>query len=289
MLNPMMLAQMVINGFSMSAIYVLMALGFTLVFGIMRIVNFAHGELYMLGALGVYYLYGKLHLNYFAALGIAALGVAAFGVVLERLVYRPFYQKELQAMIATLGLSVATQHLGVILWGTEERSIQAPYSSVLQFSGLILPMDRLVVIVSAGVVMAAFYFLLQHTKIGLAMRVVAQDPEIAQAQGIRVKAIYLAALLTAVVLAALAGGLVGQVYSVSPFMGTLPMVKAFIVVILGGLGSIAGAVAGGFLLGMSESFLNTLFGAGVAEMAAFVVIILLLIWRPSGLLGRPEA
>ena len=121
------------------------------------------------------------------------------------------------------------------------------------------------------------------------MRVVAQDPEIAQAQGIRVRGIYLVAFLTATVLAALAGGLVGQVYSVSPFMGTLPMVKAFIVVILGGLGSIAGAVAGGVLLGMSESFLNTMFGAGVAEMAAFVVIILLLIWRPSGLLGRPEA
>lgn len=288
MFSPVILGQVLINGASLSAIYVLIALGFTLLFGIMRVVNFAHGAFAMLGGYALYYLYGQLTLPYPLAVPLAAALVATLALVLERWVFRWFYQKMFQSMIGLLGLNMALMFSSVIIWDVYERSIPPALGGILQVGDLILPTDRLMVMGIAIAVLAAFWIFMTRTHHGLAMRAAAQDVEIAETQGIDTLFIYRLAFFIAIFMAALAGGLYGQIYALSPFMGERPLMVAFIVVILGGMGSIPGAALGGVILGFAESFLSTFYGAAVSTFVSFGVVIGLLIFRPSGLLGTPE-
>ena len=288
MFSPIVLGQVVINGLSLSSIYILVALGFTLLFGIMRVVNFAHGEFAMLGGFALFYLIGAFSLPFVLAVPLAGIVVAVGGLVFERLVFRWFYQKMFQSMIGLLGLSIALTYAGVMIWDVHDRSIPPTFTGILWLGPLVLPVDRLVVFGIALAVLAGFYVLIRHTKLGLAMRASAQDLEMAQVQGINSTRIYQVAFVVAIFMTAVAGGLYGQIYSLSPFMGEVPLLKAFIVVILGGMGSIPGAAIGGLILGMSESFLSTYFGAAVSGFVSFGVVILLLIFRPWGLMGTPE-
>ncbi|MGH7210033.1 MAG: branched-chain amino acid ABC transporter permease [Acetobacteraceae bacterium] len=289
MLSPVILGQVLVNGLSLSAIYVLIALGFTLLFGIMRVVNFAHGAFAMLGGYALFYLYGVFKLPYIVAVPLSAAIVAVASLVLEALVFRWFYQKMLQSMIGLLGLNLAIVFSAVLIWDVYQRSIPPAFAGVIQLGGLILPADRLMVIGIAAVVLAAFWVFMTRTRYGLAMRATAQDVEIAQSQGIDTRTIYRLAFLIAIFMTALAGELYAQIYSLSPFMGDRPLLVAFVVVILGGMGSIPGAALGGVILGFAESFLATFYGASVSSFASFGVVILLLIVRPWGLLGTPES
>lgn len=289
MLSPVILGQVLINGLSLSAIYVLIALGFTLLFGIMRVVNFAHGAFAMLGGYALFYLYGVFKLPYALAVPLGAALVAVASLVLEALVFRWFYQKMLQSMIGLLGLNLAVVFSAVLIWDVYQRSIPPAFAGVLQLGGLILPTDRLMVIGIAAVVLALFWVFMTKSRYGLAMRATAQDVEIAQSQGIDTRTIYRLAFLVAIFMTALAGGLYAQIYSLSPFMGDRPLLVAFVVVILGGMGSIPGAALGGVILGFTESFLATFYGASVSSFVSFAVVILLLIVRPWGLLGIPES
>lgn len=289
MLSPVILGQVLVNGLSLSAIYVLIALGFTLLFGIMRVVNFAHGAFAMLGGYALFYLYGVFKLPYVLAVPLSAAIVAVASLVLEALVFRWFYQKMLQSMIGLLGLNLAMVFSAVLIWDVYQRSIPPAFAGVIQLGGLILPADRLMVIGIAAVVLAAFWLFMTRTRYGLAMRATAQDVEIAQSQGIDTRTIYRLAFLVAIFMTALAGALYAQIYSLSPFMGDRPLLVAFVVVILGGMGSIPGAALGGVILGFAESFLATFYGASVSSFVSFAVVILLLIVRPWGLLGIPES
>lgn len=282
------LSQIFLNGVNLSAIYILMALGFTLIFGVMRIVNFAHGEFAMLGGFVMFYLLQAAPITPLLALPLSAILVGVFSLAVERFILRSFYHREHQGMIAMLGLSMIMTYLGVIVFGVSQRSIPTAYSEIFVLGPLRIPADRLVVLSIAAVTLSGFFLFMRFTRTGLAMRVVAQDREIAEAQGINANAHYRAAFFAATALAALAGGLIGQLYSLSPFMGAGPVVKAFTVVILGGLGSIAGAAVGGLILGMAESILTTYYGASTAQLASFAVIMLVLVVRPQGLLGRVE-
>lgn len=282
------LSQVALNGLNLSAIYILMALGFTMLFGIMRIVNFAHGEFAMLGGFLLLYMMQEVSVPFLLALPLSALLVGAASLIVERLVLRPFYGREHQGMIATLGLSTMLIYLSVIGFGVAQRSIPPAYSTVFMMGPIIIPADRLVVLGAAVLTLLVFFLFMRFTSTGLAMRVVAQDAEVAEAQGINATRQYQVAFFIASALAALAGGLLGQLYSLSPFMGAAPLLKSFIVVILGGLGSIPGAALGGLVLGMAESILTTYYGAAVAQFASFGVIMLVLAVRPQGLLGRAE-
>ncbi len=283
-----LLVPIVFNGLSLSAIYVLVALGFTLVFGIMRVINFAHGEFAMMGGFALLFFYSQLGLPYWLALPLVAPTVGLFGLVAERLVFRPLYAQELPSMIAGLGLSVALADGAVVLFDVHQRNIPSPFDDILTISGFTFPEDRVVVMVVAVAALIAFWLFVQYTAIGLALRTVAQDREMAEAQGIDTSATYRITFFLATGLAGLGGALFAQIYALSPYMGLVPLVKAFTIVIIGGLGSVPGAALGGVLLGMSESFLNTFYGASMAQFASFGAIILLLILRPWGLLGRPE-
>ena len=286
--SPIVLGQILVNGLSLSSIYILVALGFTLLFGIMRVVNFAHGEFAMLGGFALYYLYAVFKLPWLLAIVLVPFLVALPALLLEWLVFRWFYQKMFQSMIGLLGLSMAMIYTGLIVWDAFERNIPAAFDGIVRVGGVIAPIDRLVTIGISLLALAGFYVLMVHTRWGLAMRAAAQDVEIAATQGIDTRHIYRLAFVVAIGLAALAGALYGQIYAVSPFMGERPLFVAFVVVILGGMGSIPGAALGGVLLGFTESLLGTLYGGSVAAYASFGVVILLLIFRPWGLLGKPE-
>ncbi len=286
--NPVVLGQIVVNGLSLSSIYILVALGFTLLFGIMRVVNFAHGEFAMLGGFAMYYLYAVFGLPWVAAILLAPLIVAVPALFLEWLVFRWFYQKMFQSMIGLLGLSMVMIYTSLLTWDAFERNIPAAFDGILRMGGIVIPIDRLVTVAVSAIALGGFYVLMVHTRSGLAMRAAAQDVEIAAAQGIDTRRIYRTAFFVAIALAALAGALYAQIYAVSPFMGERPLFVAFIVVILGGMGSIPGAALGGVMLGFTESILGTLYGGSVASYASFGIVILLLLFRPWGLLGKPE-
>lgn len=286
--NPVVLGQIVVNGLSLSSIYILVALGFTLLFGIMRVVNFAHGEFAMLGGFAMYYLYAVFGLPWVAAIILAPLIVAVPALFLEWLVFRWFYQKMFQSMIGLLGLSMVMIYTSLLTWDAFERNIPAAFDGILRLGGIVIPIDRLVTVAVSAIALGGFYVLMVHTRSGLAMRAAAQDVEIAATQGIDTRRIYRTAFFVAIALAALAGALYAQIYAVSPFMGERPLFVAFIVVILGGMGSIPGAALGGVMLGFTESILGTLYGGSVASYASFGIVILLLLFRPWGLLGKPE-
>lgn len=288
MFSAAVLGQVLINGISLSAIYILVSLGFTLLFGIMRVVNFAHGAFAMLGGYALYYIYGQFHVPYLIAAPAAALTVAAGALVFERLVYRWFYQKMFQSMIGLLGLDMAIMFTAVIIWDPHERLVPAPVSAVYKLGPLFISGNKLVIIAVAAITLVAFYAFTHFTRYGLAMRAAAQDVEIAEVQGVDTTRIYILSFFIAIFMAALAGGLFAQTYVLSPFMGERTLMMAFIAVILGGMGSIPGVALGGLILGLSESFLGTFYGGTTSVFVTFGAVILLLVFRPWGLLGTPE-
>jgi branched-chain amino acid transport system permease protein len=282
-------AQSLVNGFVLGTTYVLVAIGFTLIFGIMRMVNFAHGEFYMLGAFVTFFAFAQYQIPFVISLIIAAVVVGALGMIIELVVFRPFRGNELNGMIASLGLAIIIQNLAMLAWGASPRNMPAVVTGVLKIGPVIFPWARLYVIGAAMVIVALFYIVITYTSLGRAMRAVAQDTEIALVQGIRAERIYPLAFGLSVALAAMAGGLMAPVFGVSATIGLSPMLKAFIVVIVGGLGSVSGAVLGGLLLGVVESFASTFLGATVADMMLLGLVMLILVVRPWGLLGVREA
>ena len=289
MLSAASIAQILVNGLTSGAFYVLMALGFTLIFGILRLVNFAHGEFYMLGAFVVYHLYGRLGVNFFLALAAAAVTVGLLGAVVERVVFAPLRARELSMLMSALGLQIALQGVMAVGEGVEGLSLPAPVTGVYRSSWVSFPYERLLVVAVAFVVLAVFYVFIRWGKVGQALRAVAQDGEAALMQGIPVNRVYTTAFAIGCALAAIAGGVIAPVFSLHVYMGQAAILKAFVVVILGGLGSIPGAVVGGLLLGFAESVFASLFGGLVSDMLGFLMIMVILLWRPFGLLGRAAA
>ncbi|MCA8906564.1 MAG: branched-chain amino acid ABC transporter permease [Rhodospirillaceae bacterium] len=284
-----LLPQAGLNGLVIGAMYALMAIGFSLVFGTMRIVNFAHGEFYMIGSFVAFFTYAQWEVPFALTILIAIAVVGVAGAAIEWVVVRPLRTDELSSMIATLGVSVVLQNGALMFFGASPRPMPDVVSGLVHLGPAIFSASRIFVIVAATVVIGAFWLFMQKSRTGRAMRAVAQDQEAALLQGVDVERIFPFAFAIGVVLAAVAGVLMAPVFSVSPFVGATPMLKAFIVVILGGLGSIPGAVLGGLLIGMIESFGATFLGGVTADMLQLGVVIAILLVRPAGLMGRKEA
>ncbi|MDM8167884.1 branched-chain amino acid ABC transporter permease [Roseovarius sp.] len=284
-----LLIQAGVNGLVIGTMYALMAIGFTLVFGIMRVVNFAHGEFYMIGSFIAFFTYAQWQLPFVVTILAAVLLVGVVGALVEWALIRPLRGDELTGMIATLGISVVIQNTALMYFGASPRPMPDVISGLVRVGPAVFSWSRIFVIIAAALVIGAFWLFMQKSRTGRAMRAVAQDREAALIQGIDVEKIFPLAFGISVALAAVAGAMMAPVFSVSPFVGVTPMLKAFIVVILGGLGSIPGAVLGGLLLGMIESFGATLLGAMVADMLQLALVIAILLVRPSGLMGRKEA
>jgi branched-chain amino acid transport system permease protein len=277
--------QIILNGLMSGSTYVLMALGFTLIFGIMRIVNFSHGELYMCGSYFVLTFYQLLGLNYFLSLLLAALITAGIGALVERALLRPLVGKELNGMIMTLAVGIAFQSTALIIFGPDEQSMDRPVTGVWRIHELAIPFDRLFVTGSSAGILLLFYAFLKLSRTGKAMQAVAQDAEAASLMGIRPGRVRTLAFAIASGLAALAGGLLAPLYSAGPYVGELPMLKSFVIVVLGGLGSIPGAIIGGLLIGLIESAFTTLGNSSVAMIASFTLVLAIVLFRPLGLMG----
>jgi len=279
-------SQILVNGLAISSVYILVALGFTLIFGIMHVVNFAHGEFYMFGAYAVYLFAERLGLGYFTGVILAGLVTGAGGVLVERVLMRHVIGREINGLILALGLGVCMQAAALIIMGPDEVTVARPITGSLVLGTVFIPLDRLLVSGVVMVLLAGFYAFMILTPLGLSMRAVAQDSVMAAVYGIRPGRVHAAAFGIATFLAGVAGALVAPLYTVNPTMGQVPMMKAFVIVVLGGLGSIPGAVVGGLLLGFCESLFSTLLNSTYAAIIIFSAVVLALSVRPNGLFGR---
>jgi len=279
-------AQAVLNGLVIGMLYLLMAIGFTLAFGVMRVVNFAHGEFYMIGALTLYVCVAYLGLP-FAVGVVTAFAVALLlGIIVERGVLRSFRGDELNGMIATIGVGIIAQNAALWAFGPDPLSVPTGVSGVVRLGPFVLPAGRLMAIALSAMVLALFLLFMRYTRMGRAMRAMVQDSEMAEVSGIRAGVLYPLGFGLGVALAATAGAVMGPLFSVSPNMGGVPLLKAFIVVILGGLGSVPGATLASLLLGVIESVTSTFVSANLADMLQFALVIVILLLRPGGLFSH---
>lgn len=280
-----MIVQIIINSLVLSSIYILFALGLTLIFGVMKIPNFAHGVLYALGAFMTYTLINNAGFGYVLAL-VGAVGVLfIMGILVERFFFRPVRDKETAPLIVALGLAFAISNIILRVWGGWPLHIPTPFTSTIIIGGASVTLHRLLIIVIGIGASLLVYLFLIRTKMGCAIRGVSQDRKASALMGISINRICLYTFGIGTALAAMAGGLVGPVFSIYPAMGDLLVVKAFAIIILGGMGSAIGAIFGGFVLGFAESFTSAYLISGYEGVIAFSIIIIVLMVKPKGLFG----
>jgi len=281
-----LLVQSAVIGLSIGSIYILMALGLTLMFGMMHIINFAHGAIYMLGAFVIYYVFFQGGAPYFAAFLVAMLLLGVFGYLVERGIYRPIKGGIEPTLVALLAVSTFLEAAGYPIFGQLDKHVPAVFEGTRNVLGVMLSNERLMIIPIAAALVAGLYLFIKKTKIGSAMRAIEQDKEAAALQGVNVNVVNGLAFAIGFALAAAAGALIAPIFKLDPMMGDQPLLKAFIIIILGGLGSIPGAILGGLMLGLIDSTVATALGAEPAFLLSFVFIILLLLFRPAGLFGH---
>jgi len=289
MITPSGLAEALIWGLANGCIYILLATGLNLIFGVMKLVNFAHGQLLMVGAFVAYQTTTLLGLNPYASVLVSMGAVALIGIVLEKFAFRKVRGTEkLNEIFISLGLIYVFQNLATLLW-VENYNIRIPSPlSGLGFSlgGALLGYDLILAMVSVVVILVGLVFLTKKTKIGLAMRATSQKSDAAMLMGININRVYLFTFAVGAALAGAAGALYGILFPFNPAIGALPTIKAFAVIILGGLGSIPGAIIGGLLYGIAENTTVYLLGGIWQDAIAFALLIAVLVIRPTGLFGE---
>lgn len=285
-----MFAQQLVNGIVLGSTYALIALGYTMVYGIAELINFAHGEIYMFGAFIGLFMVTMFELPFLVALGIAMLAAAALGVAVEFFAYKPLRRSSrLAVLISAIGMSILLQNIALLRWGPQSRSFPRPFT----VTTINLPLDiqistlQIYILVISLVLMVGLHFLVTKTKVGKAMRATAQDKEAASLMGINVNRIISFTFAVGSALGAAAGVMVGIYFnSVTPTMGLLPGLKGFVAAVLGGIGNIPGAMLGGILLGVAETMGVAYGDSRYRDAIAFTILIVVLLFKPSGLLGK---
>jgi branched-chain amino acid transport system permease protein len=284
------LLQHLLNGLLLGSTYSLLGIGLTLVFGLMNVVNFAHGEFYTLGAYATFAALALASVNLFAAIPLAILSGILLGALCERVLLRPLLGASIDTtMLVMIGLWIALQNAELLLWGGVAKSVPTPFASdPLVVGPVSVSPLRLFVFLVAGFLVLGAHLLLARTRLGRAMRATFQDRETAALMGVGIERIHTITFAVGAGLAAAAGALLGPVFLVYPSMGDLASLKAFCVVILGGLGNFAGAAVGGLLLGVAEELGAGYLSSGYRDAVGFVLIVAVLLLRPSGLFARAE-
>jgi branched-chain amino acid transport system permease protein len=284
------LLQHLVNALILGSTYALLGIGLTLIFGIMRVVNFTHGELYALGAYAVFFLEVSLGVNFFLALVLSVIIGCAVGAAIEFVLLRPLLDADIDTtMLVMIGAWIVMQNTELFYWGGVSKAIMTPFpDEPLQVGPIFVSWLRLFVLVMALILIAATYVLINRTKLGKAMRATFQDRDTAALMGVNVKGIYTATFAIGSGLAAAAGALLGPVFLVTPSMGDLASLKAFAIVILGGLGNITGATLGGFILAFVEEIGAGYISSGYRDAMGFLIIIIVLLFKPTGLFARAE-
>jgi branched-chain amino acid transport system permease protein len=282
------LGQHLLNGVLIGCAYALMAIGLTMIFGVMNIANFAHGEFYMLGGFIAFYLVSLIGLNYFLALPAAVLLVVALAVVLQHALFRRLREAPMMTTtLVTIGLSIFLENVALLLWGPQPQSVPTPFSDKpLSLFGIYTTQLYLFSMTVTAALIVAGHLLIRRTRIGKAMRATFQNKEASALVGIRIDRIYTYTFMFGAALAAAAGAVLGGFIPVEPTMGGVITLKAFVVVILGGLGSFVGAIVGGLLLGLAEALGAGYMPTGWKNAVGFFAVILVLLFRPDGLFKR---
>ncbi len=287
--------QVLINGMVLGSVYALIALGLTMVFSIMRVVNFAHGQMYMLGAFVVYYLYGQFELPFWLALLASAIVLGLVGVAFNRFFFQPVLanaKREENSMLMAVGTALLLENLALTVFGEKQRGVPQVLDGSFIFGdiaegGAILTYPNAMVAVLAAFFIVSLLLFVQYTRPGRALRAVAQDKEAARLQGVDVKATTTLGFAIGAALAGLAGGLLVTVYGVNSGVGTNISTKAFIMIMIGGAGVTSGAIVGGILLGFAEAIGYDLLPGSLTYLLIFVAMIVFLIFKPNGLYGKP--
>jgi len=285
-LPPELLAQVALNALMLSSMYILMALGFAILLGVMRVLNFAHAVIYMGGGYICYQLAIVYGLNQWLSLMLAAIIMGLFGLFLERFCFRPFFGDVNRTLVMTLALIVIIESVVNILVGTQIRSLPAFASGIIRTGGVSLSVERLVTFIISAALLLVIIFFIQKTKIGQQMLAVSQDDTGAVLQGINIYRVSAVATVIACALAAVAGSLMGAIFSLSPYMGGHMLVKAIEIVILAGIGSIGGVLVAGLILGTIDATLPILMSGSASDVVGLGIVILILLFRPQGLFGH---
>jgi len=280
------LIEQVINGLMTGSIYVLVALGMVLIYGVMHVLNFAHGVFLMLGGYLCHFFFTRITGSYLLALLLSMAALALIGVAIERGVFRPLQGRLRNQVIASLGLILALENLAVAIWGPNALQLKVPAGERLIALGeLRFPLQHLMIIGVTALVVAAMFVFLKWSRFGTALRATSQDRNAAMVVGIPVERMDMASFALGTALAALGGALVGPLFLVFPQMGDAPMVKGLAGILLGGMGSVPGAVIGGLLIGVTESVSTLFLPTDYRDSIAFAMMVLILLVRPSGLFG----
>jgi len=281
-------AQLLLNGIVMGVIYALVAMGLSLIFGVLEIVNFAHGEFYMLASMLAYFLTAQWGFGYWSTIVVVTVvGLAVGYVLFEGLLIGLRGEAFERSILLTMGLSMVLQNGAVFLFTTNPRMIETPLSyQNVQLGDLRIPMARLYALILGVVAFGALYLILHRTRLGKAMRGVAQNRVAAMMVGIDARVVARLAVAIGIGLSGLAGAALAPIYAVHPLMGFAFVFKAFAIIIIGGLGNVSGAAIAALLLGILESFSGGLLPLAMTDAVAFVAMIVVLLVRPQGLFGR---
>ncbi|NLD67774.1 MAG: branched-chain amino acid ABC transporter permease [Limnobacter sp.] len=279
--------QQVLNGLTLGSVYSLVALGLTLVYGILHVPNFAHGALYMAGAYAAWWLMTSFGANYWVAMAGAAVVVAVLSMLTDRLVFYPLrHAPELHDMIAAIGVLLFLEAGAQAIWGADFHRMPTPYTGIVHMFGVTAPVQRLLIIVGAFVLMLVLHLFLTRTTTGSTIIAMAQNREGASLVGIDAMRVTLLVFAISGALAAVAAVLYAPINLVYPAMGHLVIMKAFVIIILGGMGSIPGAIVGGMIIGFAESFGAYYVSTDYKDIIAFVLLVAILSLRPQGLFTK---
>ena len=282
--------QHLVNTMILGGTYALLGIGLTLIFGIMNVVNFTHGILYTFGAYMMFLIVNELGINFFVALPLAVMLGWLLGAAIELTLLRPLRGSDIDTtMLVMIGAWIAMQSGALWIWGGVAKSVASPFPDApLEIGPVSVSWLRLFVLCAAALLIVVTYGLINRTKLGKAMRATFQDSDTASLMGVNVNLIYTSTFAIGSSLAAAAGALLGPVYVIFPQMGDLAAVKAFAIVILGGLGNVSGAVIGGFILALAEELGAGYVSSGYRDAMGFVIIIAVLVYKPTGLFSRTE-
>jgi len=279
------LLQPLVYGLQIGLTYVLLALGLTVIFSMMNVLNLAHGEFYMLGAFTVFYMNGLLKVNYFLALAMSVVVVAVMGIFFERIFFRPARGEVVPTVIVGIGLMWLLQTAAQLLFGAQPRGMKEVFQGSVSFLNINISDSRIAAGIISILLVAGVYLFIYKTKQGKAMQAVAQDREAAMSLGIDVGKIGTLGFALGCGLAGAAGGLMAPIFFIEPTMGTTTLIKSLCIIILGGVGSIPGAALGGIILGVIESYGQTFLGYS-ATTFPFLIILFILVFKRTGLMGR---
>lgn len=280
------LLEQIVNGTMIGCIYVLVALGMVLIFGVMQVLNFAHGVLFMAGGYVCHFAFFNLTGSYPASIALSMVALAVLGVVLEQTVFRPLRDNIQMQMVASLGLILVIQNGVVALWGPNALQMRVPTAeTIVRLGSLSFTVQHFVIIGTVAVAVILLQFFLTRSRLGTAIRATSQNADAARVVGIDTNRIFLLTFVIASALAALGGALLGPLFLIFPQMGDLPLLKALTAIVLGGMGSVPGAVVGGLAIGIIESVSTLFIPTDFRDTVVFGLLILVLLVRPWGLFG----